>query len=83
MYAIRVATEPRLRTTPALREYARLEYGREDLSWFLASTARANRKAANRGRKPRFAFLRARPSHQPVAHKGSPRGLTVEAKAPA
>ncbi len=83
MYTIRVETEPRLRTTPALREYARLEYGREDLAWFLASAVRTTRKAANRATKPRLAFLRPRPAHRPVAHKGSPRGLPVEAKTPA
>ena len=83
MYAIRVETDPRLRTTPALREYARLEYGREDLSWFLATAGRAIRTAPNRALKPRLALFRRRPSHRPVAHKGSPRGVPTEATAPA
>lgn len=72
MYTIRIPGEVSLRTNEGLRAYARLEYRREDVHWLLAA-ARAS-KTPKIVRRPLALFARrARPSHAPVAHKGSPR----------
>ncbi|HYM40842.1 MAG TPA: hypothetical protein VEY12_12010 [Thermoplasmata archaeon] len=83
MYAIRVDGDPRLRMNPILAEYARLEYGHEDVAWFLAAVGRAVRKAPHRSLASRFRVLRPRPAHTPVACKGAPRLPSSDAPAPA
>lgn len=72
MYAFQLDGNVRLRTNAALREYARLEYPREDVRWLLA-TAKAASKPKRR--LPRFPRLLGRPAPapRPVACKGTPR----------
>jgi len=75
MYAIRLDVDPRLRTNSALREYARMEYGSDEVAWFLAAARAPRKKAVRPSLAARFRIRRARPAHRPVACKGSPRGL--------
>ncbi len=82
MYAIRLDGNVNLRTNDALREYARLEYRREDVAWILATTKAAKR--ARRAVRPfRLLARRAPPSHRPVACKGNPTGSPAEGATPA
>jgi hypothetical protein len=73
MYGIRMDLDPRLRTNTALREYARLEYGSEDVLWLLAAARRRTRKPVRRSLASRLGLKRARPAFRPVGHKGTPR----------
>jgi len=82
MYGIPFAGNVRLQTNDTLREYARLEYRVEDVHWLRAAVKAA--AASRRTRRPLRRFARrARPSHRPVACKGSPRGQVQEAPSPA
>lgn len=72
MYAIRFPGEVSQRSNEALRAYARLEFRREDVHWLLASSRVVRKPKAPRRTLTLFA-RRVRPSHAPVAHKGSPR----------
>ncbi len=78
MYAIPLEENVRLRTNDALREYALLEYRKEDLLW-LRATARAAQRAPHARRTLRLFKPRPRPAPAPVACKGSPRRLPQEA----
>jgi len=73
MYGFRVEMDPRLRTNPALREYARLEYGSEDVEWFLAAVRRQRRKIVRRSLASRLRLRRPEPAPRPVGCKGTPR----------
>ncbi len=82
MYAIRIPGDVSPRTNAALRDYARLEYRKEDVHWLLASSRRAKRTI--KPRRPLRLFTRkAAPAHRPVACKGTPRYEAGEAKASA
>ncbi len=81
MYGIRLDGTVNLRTNDALREYARLEYRREDVAWLIA-TAKAAKKARRPARSFRLFARRSRPTHRPVACKGSPNRSTAEAAVP-
>lgn len=83
MYAIRLDVDPRLQTNTALREYARAEYGRDEVAWFLAAAAAAGRKTARRSRSRRWTIHRARPLPRGVACKGSPHRPSADAPSPA
>jgi hypothetical protein len=78
MYAIRMDVDPRLRTNDALRRYARMEFGREDAAWILASARSANKNARIRSLRPRFLNRRVPPTHAMVACKGAPGTQTEE-----
>jgi len=82
MYAIPMKVDLRLRTNADLRQYARMEYGHEDVSWILAEARRARQTAPRRPLRLRFLSRRQRPVHRPVACKGTPRRHPVEARAP-
>lgn len=82
MYAIRIPGEVSQRSNEALRAYARLEFPREDVQWLLA-TARRVQKPKRAPRTLRLFTRRARPTHMPVAHKGSPRLPAGEGPSPA
>jgi len=82
MYAIRLDVDSRLRTNSALREYARMEYGSDEVAWFLASAKSSPRKAVRPPMAARFRIRRARPAQRPVACKGSPRGPPSEGPSP-
>ena len=73
MYAIRVDLDPRLRMNSALRNYARMEYGNEEVAWFLSAVRQPRRQIVRRSLASRLGLRRARPSFRPVAHKGTPR----------
>lgn len=72
MYAFQLDGNVRLRTNAALREYARLEYPREDVHWLLATAKPAARPKRTVPRFPRFTRRAAR-APRPVACKGTPR----------
>ncbi len=81
MYGIPLDGNVRLQTNATLREYARLEYRNEDVLWLRAAIKAAT--APRRPRRPlRLLGRLARPSHRPVAHKGSPRLQVQEIRAP-
>jgi hypothetical protein len=82
MYGIPLDGNVRLRTNETLREYARLEYRQEDVHWLLAAARAASGTPRTRRRLGIFE-RRARPSHVPVACKGSPRRQVQEAPSPA
>ncbi|HII40758.1 MAG TPA: hypothetical protein HA326_06025 [Thermoplasmata archaeon] len=71
-----------METNDALREYARLEYRSEDLLW-LRATVKAALGTPRTPRRTGLLARRARPSHRPVACKGSPRRQLQEAASPA
>ncbi len=73
MYTIPAIVETSLRTNASLREYARNEYGRNSVDWFLAATRRAAPKAPRRSLTLRLRFQRAPHTHRLVGHKGTPR----------
>ncbi len=78
MYAIPLDGNVRQRTNDSLREYARLEYRREDFLW-LRTTARAAKRPARIRNPLGLLTPRRKPGHAPVACKGSPRHLPREA----
>jgi hypothetical protein len=81
MYGIPLDGNVRLRTNASLRAYAQLEYPNEDVLWLLASTKAT--PGTRRTRRHLGLFeRRARPSHTPVACKGSPRIEVPEAPSP-
>ena len=82
MYAIRVDVAPRLRTNSELREYARMEYGNEDVGWILAGAKSARAPPRRRPLSLRF-LSRRQPVHRPVACKGTPRLYAAPVEAPA
>ncbi len=82
MYAIRFPGEVSQPSNEALHAYARLEFRREDVHWLIASS-RAVRKPKPAPRSFRLFARRARPTHAPVAHKGSPRLRAEEGRSPA
>lgn len=73
MYAIPTNYRLPVRTNAALREYARMEYGRDEVAWFLASIRRSRRIVPHRTFRLRFGRLRAQPVTRAVPHKGTPR----------
>ncbi len=73
MYTIPAMMEASLRTNASLREYARNEYGRNSVDWFLSATRRAVPKAPGRSRTLRLRFRRVTHTHRLVGHKGTPR----------
>lgn len=73
MYAIPSDYSLRVRTNSALREYARMEYGKDEVAWFLASVRRSKRIVPHRALRPRFLRLQAQPLTRAVPHKGTPR----------
>lgn len=83
MYTIRMDVDARLRTNSALREYARMEYGSDEVGWLLATLNAPRRKAVRRPLAARFRIRRTQPTHRPVACKGSPRGCPSGAFSPA
>ncbi len=82
MYAIRLDVDPRLGTNSALREYARTEYGRDEIAWILAAAKAPRRKLARPSFAARFRIGRARPARRSVACKGSPRNRSSEESSP-
>ncbi len=72
MYGIQLDGNVHLRTNAALREYARLEYRREDVQWLIASAKGAAKPRRSVPRFPRF-LRRPAPTPRPVACKGTPR----------
>ncbi len=82
MYSMAIDGKVRPQLNASVREYARLEYRREDVAWIIA-TAKAARKARRPARSFRLFARRARPSHRPVACKGSPKRSAAEAAVPA
>lgn len=82
MYAIRIGNETGLRTNTALREYARAEYGNEDIAWFLASASRRARPSRPSLRARILGSKKPRP-HVALPHKGTPRLPPPEDAAPA
>ncbi len=73
MYAIGLDVNASLRTNAALREYARNEYGSRNVEWFLATIRPRRRKTLRTPLVSHFRPVRAKPSHRPVGHKGTPR----------
>ncbi len=73
MYAIPTMMQASLRTNPSLREYARDEYGRDSVEWFLAATRRAVPKVPRRSLALRLRLHRAPHTRRVVGHKGTPR----------
>ncbi len=72
MYSLSLPLEPRLRTNPALRDYARMEYGHADYAWFLAAARRPDREPVRRPPRRPFRLFARRPAPRPVACKGTP-----------
>lgn len=73
MYAMPPNVDPRLRTSPALREYARLEFGDDAYASVILSDLPRNLRNAARKPRLRLRLLRPRRDPRPVACKGAPR----------
>ncbi len=72
MYAIPTDYDRRLRTNTALRQYARMEYGTDEVAWFLTAIRRPTRTRPRRSLRFRFGLLRAPAPRRAFPHKGAP-----------